>query len=162
MSEGITIRYATRADRATVLRFHRALYITFRDEIADPSLIPLFAYRDIEGALRDDVDALLQGKDTIVLLADYRGEHVGYISGHTEHDARRVLSHRGVVEDWYVVPEARAKGTGMLLLNRLLTIFKTAGCEVAESATWGFNKGARAAHAKAGFTELEIRFRKRL
>ena len=50
----------------------------------------------------------------------------------------------------------------MLLLNRLLTIFKTAGCEVAESATWGFNKGARAAHAKAGFTELEIRFRKRL
>lgn len=162
MSEGITIRYATRADRSVVLRFHRALYITFRDEIADPELIPLFAYRDIEGALRDDVDALLQGKDTVVLLAEHKGEPLGYISGHTEHDPRRVLSHRGIVEDWYVLPEARAKGTGMLLLNRLLASFKAAGCEVAESATWGFNTGARKAHAKAGFTELEIRFRKRL
>ncbi len=162
MAEGVTIRHATRADRAAVLRFHRALYITFRDEIADPAQVPLFAYRDLEGALRDDVDALLQGKDTVVLLAELKGEPLGYISGHSEHDPRRVLSHRGVVEDWYIVPEARAHGTGMLLMNRLLSHFKSLGCEMAESATWGFNHGARAAHAKAGFAELEIRFRKRL
>ncbi len=162
MGESLTIRHATRADRGVVLRFHRALYITFRDEIADPSQVPLFAYRDIEGALRDDVDALLQGNATLVLLAEQGGEPIGYISGHTEHDPRRVLSHRGVIEDWYVVPEARAKGFGMQLMTRLLALFKNAGCEVAESATWGFNTGARAAHAKAGFVELEIRFRMRL
>lgn len=162
MVDGVTIRQATRADRGVVLRFHRALYISFRDEIADPSLVPLFAYRDTEGALRDDVDALLQGRDTIVLLAEKKGEPIGYISGHEEHDARRVLSHRAVVEDWYIVPEARASGVGMRLMQRLLEHFKDAGCEVVESATWGFNHGARAAHAKAGFTELEIRFRRRL
>lgn len=145
-----------------VMRFHRALYITFRDEIATPEQIPLFAYRDMEGALRDDVDALLNGRDTVVLLAERDGEPIGYVSGHTENDPRRVLSRRGVVEDWYVIPEARAGGVGQLLLNRLLELFKQWGVEVAESATWAFNTGARKAHARAGFMELEVRFRKRL
>jgi GNAT superfamily N-acetyltransferase len=162
MQEGLSIRRATRADRAVVLNFHRALYVAFRDEIADPKVIPLFAYRDIEGALRDDVDALLYGDDTVVLIAERDGVAVGYISGHMEHDPRRVLTHKGVVEDWYVVQSERRQGTGMLLLDTLLEGFKEAGCDVAESATWGFNEGARAAHERAGFHEIEVRYRRRL
>ena len=36
--DAVSIRDATRADRATLVAFHRALYITYRDEILDPTL----------------------------------------------------------------------------------------------------------------------------
>ncbi len=162
MSTAVTIRPATATDRATVLRFHRALYVAYRDEIAEPEVIPLFAYRDLDAALRDDVDALLHGHTTVVLLAERAGTAVGYVSGHIETDHRRVLAKKGVVEDWYVLPEARAHGIGKRLLETLLDVFREEGCVVAESQTWAFNEHARAAHRKAGFTEIEVRMRRRL
>ena len=160
--DGLAIRRATRADRAVVLGFHRELYIRFRDQIARPEDLPLFAYRDLDGTLRDDVDGLLTGRDSLVLLAEQSGIPVGYITGHVEVDARRVLARKGVVEDWYVVPEGRGMGAGKLLLDTLVEAFRAAGCDVVESGTWAFNEGARRAHAKAGFTEIEVKLRRRL
>jgi L-amino acid N-acyltransferase YncA len=157
-----TIRRATRADHAVVLRFHRELYIRHRDEIAKPDVTALLAYKDTEGTLRDDVEGLLSGRDTRVLIAERDGHAVGYVTGHTEVDPRRVLPRKGVVEDWFVMRSERGKGTGMALMNTLIDGFRTDGCQVVESGTWAFNEGARIAHAKAGFIEIEIKFRQRL
>jgi aminoglycoside 6'-N-acetyltransferase I len=158
----VVIRQATRADRALVLRFHRELYIRYRDEITRPDVLPLFAYKDIDTTLSDDVDGLLRGHDATVLLAERAGTAVGYASGHMEVDPRRVLTKKGVIEDWYVLPAERGKGVGSRLLEELTARFRQAGCQLVESGTWAFNEGARRAHAKAGFTEIEVKFRKRL
>jgi GNAT superfamily N-acetyltransferase len=156
------IRAATKADHALVLRFHRDLYIKHRDELARPDVLPLLAYKDLDGTLRDDVEGLLSSRDTRVLLAEREGHAVGYISGHTEVDPRRLLTRKGVVEDWFVAKSERGQGTGRLLLDTLVEHFRRDGCQVVESGTWAFNEGARRAHAKAGFTEIEVKFRKRL
>jgi GNAT superfamily N-acetyltransferase len=162
VSDEVVIRRATQADRATVLHFHRELYIRFRDQIAKPEVLPLFAYRDLESTLRDDVDGLLTAPDSVVLLAEQTGVPIGYVSGHIELDARRLLQKKGVIEDWFVIPEARGTGVGKLLMNVIVERFRSEACDVVESGTWAFNNGARRAHAKAGFTEIEIKFRKRL
>lgn len=162
VTQAVVIRSATRADHAVVLRFHRELYIRHRDELARPDVVPLLAYRDLEGTLRDDVEGLLSGRDTRVLLAEREGEALGYITGHVESDPRRVLVRKGVVEDWFVAKSERAQGTGKLLLDTLLEGFRRDGCTVAESGTWAFNEGARRAHAQAGFLEIEVKYRKRL
>jgi len=162
VTQAVVIRAAARADYAVVLRFHRDLYIKHRDELARPDVIPLLAYRDLEGTLRDDVEGLLSGRDTRVLLAEREGHAVGYVTGHVEVDPRRVLTRKGVVEDWFVAKDERGKGTGRLLLDTLLEGFRRDGCQVAESGTWAFNEGARKAHARAGFAEIEVKFRKRL
>ena len=162
MTQGPSIRIATRADFATVLRFHRDLYIRHRDSLARPEVVPLLAYRDLEGTLRDDVEGLLAGQGARVLLAERDGKAVGYVTGHMESDPRRVLSRRGVVEDWFVMKSERGHGTGRLLMEALTESFRLDGCDVIESGTWAFNEHARRAHAKAGFVEIEIKFRKRL
>jgi GNAT superfamily N-acetyltransferase len=162
MTTVVRIRPATPRDRATVLRFHRDLYVRYRDQIVDAEAVVLFAYRDLEAALRDDVDALLHGRTTVVLLAEREGTAVGYVSGHVETDERRVLAKKGVVEDWYVDESERGQGTGKKLLDTLLEVFREHGCVVAESQTWAFNTHAREAHRRAGFTEIEVRMRRKL
>jgi GNAT superfamily N-acetyltransferase len=158
----VNIRIATRADHALVLRFHRDLYIRHRDDLARPDVVPMLAYRDIEGTLRDDVEGLLSGRGARVLIAERDGKAVGYVTGHIEVDPRRVLSRRGMVEDWFVMKSERGQGTGKLLMDALIESFRLDGCEVVESGTWAFNEHARRAHQKAGFLEIEVKFRKRL
>jgi GNAT superfamily N-acetyltransferase len=162
VTQAVSIRIATRADQAIVLRFHRDLYIRHRDDLARPDVVPLLAYRDIEGTLRDDVEGLLSGKGARVLIAEREGKAVGYITGHIENDPRRVLSRRGVVEDWFVMKSERGLGSGRLLMDALVESFRVDGCDVVESGTWAFNEHARRAHAKAGFIEIEVKFRKRI
>ncbi len=157
------IRRAHRGDLAQVLRFHHALYIAHRDAIMPAALADFYAYRRFPEALRDDVDALLRSPRSVVLLAERAGEAVGYVTGHHEDDdERRVLRRKGIVEDWYVAPEARGAGLGALLLEALAEAFRAAGCEVLESATWPFNAGARRAHEALGFQEIEVKYRRRL
>jgi GNAT superfamily N-acetyltransferase len=162
VSQEVTVRRATRKDKATILSFHHALYVEFRDQIAAPDVIPLFAYKDMQATLRDDVEGLLTARSAAVFLAEENERALGYISGHIEFDARRVLCRRGVIEDWYVTAEARGRGIGPRLLDTLLAWFRADGCELVESGTWAFNEHARKAHARAGFQEIEIKLRRRL
>ena len=162
VSQDVVIRTATRADYAVVLHFHRDLYIKHRDDLARPDVAPLLAYKDLDGTLRDDVEGLLSGRDTKVLLAEREGQAVGYVTGHVEVDPRRLFPRKGVIEDWFVAKSERGRGTGKLLLDTLTEAFRRDGCQVVESGTWAFNEGARRAHAKAGFHEIEVKFRKRI
>ena len=97
-----------------------------------------------------------------MLLASRGGRDIGYITGHVEHDPRRVLQRKGVVEDWFVLPEDRKGGVGKLLMGALEQRFRDRGCTVMESMTWPFNDLARKSHEALDFREIEIRYRKRL
>lgn len=163
MGEGFRIRPGTRADRATLLAFHRALYVDYRSDLLGEKLHELYAYKDLDRALAEDVDAILANPKSCVLLAeDDRGSAIGYITGHTTFDGRRVLSTKGVVEDWFVHPHARRHGVGKALLETLEAIFREAKCTVIESATFPLNRLARSAHERMGFEEIEVRYRKKL
>jgi ribosomal protein S18 acetylase RimI-like enzyme len=149
-------------DRAVVLAFHRALYVEHAATVMDPELAPFYAYKDLEAAMREDVEALLGSPQAAVLIAELDGEAVGYVTGHFEEDERRVLPRKGVVQDWYVKEEARGLGVGKMLLELLEESFAEAGCGVIESTTFPFNAGARKAHERLGFREVQIRYRKRI
>lgn len=162
MNASPTIRPATTGDRTALIRLHEALYLTHRARVTPPPLDDFFAYKNWAKTLREDVDALLSGSGSVVLVAESAGAIVGYITGHIEDDVRRVHSRRGVIEDWYVDEPHRGQGVGLRLLRVFEDVLREAGCHALESATWAFNTGARRAHEAAGFTETEVRFRKTL
>ncbi len=162
MNDQLVVRRATKADRSAVLAFHLALYVEHRRAVTPPELEPFFEYRSFGSVLRDDVDAMLHDRDTIVLVAERRGVPIGYASGTISQEPRRLLAKKGTVGDWYVDESERGTGAGRALLDELARRFADAGCEVMESATWAFNEGARAAHEALGFREIQVVYRKRI
>lgn len=156
----LVVRRAGPKDRAVVMAFHVALYRTHRDAVMPKPLKPLVDYRDLEGVLREDVQAMLADRETTVLLAMKDGEAVGYVTGHIEVDPRRIAKKRGIMGDWYVDESVRGHGVGKALVDGLEAAFRESGCDTFESATWAFNKGARKAHAALGFHEIQIIYRK--
>ena len=156
----VTVRRATTKDRSVVLAYHRALYRTHRDKVMPDGMLPLVGYRDFDGVLRDDVDAMLADDDTAVLVAELDGKPVGYATGHVETDPRRIVKKRGVLGDWYVDETVRGEGVGAAFVATLELVFRGMGCDAMESATWAFNEGARRAHEKLGFHEVQIVYRK--
>ena len=162
MVSTIEVREADDSDRDVLMGFHQSLYQDHRDEVVAKNDLPLIEYRDYERILRDDLDALLRDRSSHVLVAESQGVAVGYITGRVTMEPRRVLPRRGVVEDWYVVPESRDSGVGAVLLRELEERFAAAGCELIESATWSGNEGARRAHDALGFREIRVMYRKRI
>jgi RimJ/RimL family protein N-acetyltransferase len=158
----ITLRRAELADRETIQRFHRALYLEHRSALMPEGLEILYAYRDFENVLREDVDAMLRNPGTTILVADEGERLLGYVSGVVEHDPRRVLSRKGILGDWFVEPDARGLGVGRRLVHGLFAHFRTLGCSVVETSTWPFNTGTRAAMGKLGFSEIQITYRQAL
>ena len=162
MLSTIEVREADDSDRDVLMGFHQSLYQDHRDEVVAKNDLPLIEYRDYERILRDDLDALLRDRNSHVLVAESQGVAVGYITGRVTMEPRRVLPRRGVVEDWYVLPESRDSGVGAVLLRELEERFAAAGCELIESATWSGNEGARRAHDALGFREIRVMYRKRI
>jgi ribosomal protein S18 acetylase RimI-like enzyme len=162
MVSTIRVREADESDRDVLMRFHRALYQGHRDEVVSKEDLPLIEYQDYERILRDDLHALMRDRDSHVLVAESQGVAVGYITGRVTVESKRVLSRRGVVEDWYVAPESRGSGVGALLLREIEERFAAVGCEVIESATWSGNEGARRVHDALGFREIRVMYRKRI
>jgi len=162
MVSTIQVREADESDRDVLMRFHRALYQGHRDEVVSKEDLPLIEYRDYERILRDDLHALMRDQNSHVLVAESQGVAVGYITGRVAVESKRVLSRRGVVEDWYVAPESRGSGVGALLLREIEERFAAVGCEVIESATWSGNEGARRVHDALGFREIRVMYRKRI
>lgn len=158
----VAVRRAGPRDRTAVLGFHRALYQTHRDRVLPEGMLPLVGYRDFDTVLREDVEAMLANPEVAVLLAERDGVPIGYVTGHVDHDPRRLTRRRGIVGDWYVDESARGLGVGKQLIDLLTAIFREAGCDAMESATWAFNDGARRAHLALGFREVQITYRKPL
>jgi ribosomal protein S18 acetylase RimI-like enzyme len=162
MQAPIVVREAVEDDRETLLRFHRGLYETHRDEVVDARVRELIDYQDYACVLEDDMGALIADPNGYILIAESEGKPVGYITGRTMHEPRRVLPRRGVVEDWYVHPKHRRRGIGAALLKQMEEHFRSAGCQVIESATWSSNEAARRVHNAKGFQEVRVIYRRRL
>jgi GNAT superfamily N-acetyltransferase len=162
MVQTIEVRDADASDRVALIDFHRSLYQEHRGKVVAAEDLPLIEYRNYDLLLRDDLEALLQDRSGYVLLAESEGVALGYITGRIRTEPDRVLPRRGIVEDWFVLPEARGAGVGAKLLHALESRFATAGCEVIESATWAGNTDARRAHDALGFREIRIMYRKRV
>lgn len=162
MERAIRIREADRSDRELLLGFHRGLYQDHRDRVVPKGDLPLLEYRDYERVLRDDIQTLLSDENGVVLIAEAGDAPVGYITGRVTVEPQRVLPRRGVIEDWFVIPESRGSGVGRLLLGEIERRFTASGCQVVESATWPTNEGARKAHDALGFREIRVIYRKRL
>jgi len=158
----MNIRRATIRDRSAVLGLHRALYVDLHRKITPPVVARLAAYVDLDAALEADVDALLGQPDMRVLVGESGGRIIGYITARIVRDPRRVLSVRAFVEDWLVMEGARGHGLGRALMERLFDVLAQDGCEMVESSTLASNDGARAAHAKLGFVETDVRMRRAL
>ena len=158
----ISIRSASRQDEETILRFHRNLYIDHRDLVVEKRILPLIQYEDFDIVLAQDVHTLLTDAEKFAWIGELDAVPVGYITGHIECEKRRLLKRRGVIEDWYVAPEARGLSVGKMLLEHLESNFAARGCEALESATWTFNDGARRAHDALGFDEIQVTYRKRI
>jgi len=158
----IEVREADASDRNVLMSFHRTLYQDHRDEVVEEEDRQLIEYRDYDRILSDDLQSLLRDRNSHVLVAESQGVALGYITGRVTVEPRRALPRKGVVEDWYVMPEARGAGVGASLLRELEARFAAAGCEVIESATWSGNEGARRAHDALGFREIRVMYRKRL
>ncbi len=162
MGPPIEVREATEADQETVLRFHRSLYQSHRDEVVPTDVLPLIEYRDYKQVVEDDVKVLLADRISHIFVAESEGVPVGYITGRTTDEPHRVLARRGVVEDWYVARAHRGQGIGAALLRKIEERFRSVGCEVIESGTWSSNEGARKVHDAFGFEEIRVTYRKRL
>lgn len=162
MHAGIRVRDADLSDHETLMVLHRSLYVDYRDQVVPKEELPLIEYRDYERILHNDLRALLTDRDSHVLIAEDRGVAVGYITGRVTVEPERVLPRRGVIEDWYVAPQARGAGVGACLLSSLEERFRQAGCEIIESATWAANVSARLIHDELGFREIRVIYRKRL
>ncbi len=162
MAQTIEVRDANASDRDALIGFHRSLYQDHRDQVVTTEDLPLLEYRNYDQVLRDDLDALLRDRSSYVLLAESEGAALGYITGRSQTEPDRVLPRRGIIEDWFVVPEARGAGVGAMLLKVLEERFAKSGCEVIESGTWAGNTAARRAHDALGFREIRIIYRKRL
>ena len=162
MVSTIQVREADGSDRDVLMDFHQSLYQSHREEVVAKEDLPLIEYGDYDRVLRDDLDALMRDQNSHVLVAESQGVAIGYVTGRVTVEARRVLSRRGVVEDWYVTPESRGLGAGALLLREIEAWFAAGGCEVIESATWSGNAGARRAHDALGFREIRVMYRRRI
>jgi len=162
MVSSIRVREARESDHDLLIGFHRSLYLDHRNRVVADEDLPLLEYRDYERILDDDLRALLHDRNSHVLIAESADSALGYITGRVTIEPRRVLPRRGVVEDWYVIPESRGVGLGALLLRELEERFKVAGCDLIESATWSGNEGARRTHDALGFREIRVMYRKRL
>lgn len=158
----VAIRRARLEDREHVYRFHRALYVEHRGRVMPEGMELLYAYRDFENVLRQDVDAMLRNPSTTILLAERNDTALGYASGFVSNDQRRVLSRKGTLGDWYVLPDERGSGVGRKLVEALFAIFADQGCSVVETSTWPFNTDTRKAMAKLGFSEVQITYRQEL
>ncbi|MEZ4287335.1 MAG: GNAT family N-acetyltransferase [Polyangiales bacterium] len=159
-----TIRQADAGDHRALLSLHRELYLTYRDTVLDHKLLPLIGYRDYDALLERDLANLLRNKDAFVFVAEHNTtqEALGYISGRLTNEPMRELPKRAIIEDWFIRQNVRGQGIGGALLNKLEQYFRDRGCEVVESTTWMSNESGRRAHARAGFSEVQVAFRKKL
>lgn len=162
MPEEVAVRRPTASDRDDLVAMHRALYLDYRRRVLHPELAAASDYRDFERVLEQDVDTMLFEPSRTLLVAERAEGVVGYISGHVRCEPRRILSRRGIIEDWYVIAHARGGGVGRRLLSELTSLFRAMDCEVLESTTWARNEPVRAIHGHLGFGEAMVTYRKRI
>ena len=139
----ITIRHATVDDVPLILSFIRGL--------ADYEKL-LDAVKATEDALRETLFGAKPAAD--VLIAEDGGQPVGFALFFENYST--FLAQRGIyLEDLFVIPAARGRGVGRLLLKRLAAVALERGCGRLEWAVLDWNAPAIGFYKRMGAVQMD-------
>ena len=155
-SPAVVIRPATRADVPALGRL-AALLVRLHHELDPERFIPATA-RTAQG-YGSFLGTEMNGRDTLVLVAEVGGSVVGYTySGVEGHDWMSLRGPAGVLHDIVVDPAQRGSGVGRQLLEATVAALVSRGAPRIVLSTAARNDGAQRLFARAGFrpTMLEM------
>ena len=165
MSDKTSIADYIKADHAELLHLLLVLHSTYFNENAPAEFRELRQEKAIKRSYENYLTGIEKNKDDtwkILVAKTPAGKIAGFIIGSISEDEHLVLGNMGKLEDWFVEPEFRKEGTGLILYNELEKWFKAKGCKQVTSGTWEGNDLSIAAHKKAGFFISEITFSKKI
>ena len=109
------------------------------------------------------ISTQLEDEDKAVLVADERGDVIGYAFAAVEgYDYMALRGPAGVLHDIIVAPEHRGRGVGRLLVNATLLFFKSRGAPRVVLATAEQNRAAQRLFASMGFRRTMIEMTREL
>jgi len=144
----ISIRRATREDKAEWLRMRKGVWPEAPDDYLD---------YDMDDVLSSDKDA--------VFFALIEGAPVGMIEAHLRESAEGCFSSPvGYIEAWFVDENFRGTGVAGKLTQAAEDWARGKGCTDMASDTWLDNEASIRAHVKLGYIEGErlVHFVKKL
>lgn len=148
----MNVRHVAPSDSATWLRLRRALWEEGTESEHASDIAAFFAERSREPL-------------AVLVADDERGTIVGFIELSIRAYAEGCAGDRvAYVEGWYVIPEARRRGVGRLLIGAAEAWGRSIGCRELASDAELTNEISTAAHKALGFVEVgQVRcFRKDL
>ena len=154
MTLQLTVRPAVAADRAAIGRLGALLVAEHHDFDPLRFIAPI---PDLAGRYGDFLIGQSERPEMRVLVAERRGELVGYVFGGMEgNDYMALRGPAGVVYDLVVDPDHRRQGIGQALLAAELAALTELGAPRAVLFTADKNHVAQALFDKAGFRRTMI------
>ncbi|HEX6944209.1 MAG TPA: GNAT family N-acetyltransferase [Gemmatimonadaceae bacterium] len=156
----ITIRPATRADIPVIGRLGALLVRTHHD--FDPERFIAATPRTEQG-YGSFLGSQLDKRDVIILVAEQRGDVVGYTYASVEgYDYMSLRGPAGVLHDIVVEPTHRGEGVGRMLLDATLAILRDRGAPRAVLETAEQNAAAQRLFERAGFRRTMVEMTREL
>ncbi len=112
-----------------------------------------------------DIEKMLDEKDIYIFVAEDAGEKLGYaICYYKEIKSDPVLKDRTVfyLDDLYMLPSTRGKGSGKAFMDYLFDYAKSLGCDSFELNVWEFEGSATDFYKKCGMTTQRRTMEKKL
>jgi|SRR6185369_4201621 len=107
--------------------------------------------------------ARLNDRNAVVLVAETKGETIGYAYGEIEgYDYMSLRGPAGVLNDLIVDPAHRGRGVGRLLLDEIISRLKSRGVPRIVLSTAAKNKAAQRLFERSGFRPTMIEMTREL
>jgi len=107
--------------------------------------------------------ARLNDRNAVILVAETKGETIGYAYGEIEgYDYMSLRGPAGVLNDLIVDPAHRGRGLGRLLLDEIISRLKSRGVPRIVLSTAAKNKAAQRLFERSGFRPTMIEMTREL
>jgi len=107
--------------------------------------------------------ARLNDRNAVILVAETKGETIGYAYGEIEgYDYMSLRGPAGVLNDLIVDPAHRGRGVGRLLLDEIISRLKSRGVPRIVLSTAAKNKAAQRLFERSGFRPTMIEMTREL
>jgi len=128
----------------------------YENNIFSPEFKPFWEYKDKIAIFTETVEEWLTDKKHYMFVSEERKHLLGYICGHVQNRAPRVLDKEGYIDDWFVRKNWRSKGLGRALFDALVKEFKKEHCNRLGLLTKVGNKHAIDFYHKLGFIDESL------
>ncbi|BDR92123.1 GNAT family N-acetyltransferase [Vulcanisaeta souniana] len=117
---------------------------------------PLFSARNdcAERAREYLVNAIRNGKDHLLLVAEDMGKIVGFVKADIRERFFYSPSVEGAIVDFYIMPEYRRKGLGRMMLEKAIAMLREKGAQLITAEFPTQNQIAINFYNKMGFRSL--------